>query len=63
MTDIFISHAVADRHLAEILVDFIVDAIGIPEKSIFCSSVLVTAIPSPMTSTKICGHRYSIPSW
>ncbi|MGO7175364.1 response regulator [Rhizobium ruizarguesonis] len=39
MSDIFISHAVADRHLAEILVDFLVDAIGVSEKSIFCSSV------------------------
>ncbi|NTH51019.1 TIR domain-containing protein [Agrobacterium rhizogenes] len=39
MSDIFLSHAVADRHLAEILVDFLVDAIGVPEKSIFCSSV------------------------
>ncbi|WP_075633705.1 TIR domain-containing protein [Rhizobium rhizosphaerae] len=39
MSEIFISHAVADRHLAELLVDFLTDAIGVPEKSIFCSSL------------------------
>lgn len=39
MREIFVSHAVADRHLAELLVEFLVDAIGVSPKSIFCSSL------------------------
>ncbi|MCQ1855992.1 TIR domain-containing protein [Neorhizobium galegae] len=39
MSDIFISHATADQPLAEMVVDLLADAIGVPETSIFCSSV------------------------
>ncbi|GEM_PF-4715320 len=39
MVDIFISHATADKHIAELLVDFLTDAVGVPEGSIFCSSL------------------------
>lgn len=39
MADIFISHATADKHIAEMLVDFLTDAVGVPEGSIFCSSL------------------------
>jgi hypothetical protein len=39
MTDIFISHSVADKALAEKLVAFLKEAIGLPAKSIFCSSI------------------------
>ncbi|WP_051110814.1 TIR domain-containing protein [Rhizobium sp. 2MFCol3.1] len=39
MADIFLSHAVADQKLAEMIVDFLVDAIGVSEKSVFCSSL------------------------
>ncbi|PZP67757.1 MAG: hypothetical protein DI604_20385 [Delftia acidovorans] len=45
MTDIFLSHAVADRHLAELLVDFLVDAIGVPASEIFCSSMPGFGVP------------------
>jgi hypothetical protein len=38
MTDIFISHAVADQPLAKLLVDFLKEAIGVPTTAIFCSS-------------------------
>ena len=39
MSDIFISHAVADQLLAKLLVDFLKEAIGVPTSAIFCSSV------------------------
>lgn len=39
MTGIFVSHAVADRALAELLVDFLMDGIGVPGSDIFCSSI------------------------
>lgn len=45
MSDIFISHAVADQPLAKLLVGFLKEAIGVPEKSIFCSSVKGHHIP------------------
>ena len=45
MSDIFISHAVADKKLAKALVAFLKEAIGVPEKSIFCSSVEGHGIP------------------
>ncbi len=45
MSDIFISHAVADQALAKMLVDFLKEAIGVPEPAIFCSSVKGHHIP------------------
>ncbi|MER8638786.1 TIR domain-containing protein [Mesorhizobium sp. M0114] len=45
MTDIFISHAVADAALANKFVAFLKEAIGVPAKSIFCSSVDGQNIP------------------
>ncbi|NIY81070.1 TIR domain-containing protein [Celeribacter sp. HF31] len=45
MSEIFISHAVADKILAKALVSFLKEAIGVPEKSIFCSSVEGHGIP------------------
>ncbi|WP_170429805.1 toll/interleukin-1 receptor domain-containing protein [Ruegeria arenilitoris] len=45
MTDIFISHAVADQALADKFVAFLKEAIGVPAKSIFCSSVDGHGIP------------------
>ncbi|WP_165929819.1 toll/interleukin-1 receptor domain-containing protein [Rhizobium sp. PP-CC-3G-465] len=39
MADIFVSHCVADKKLAERFVSFLKEAIGVPAKSIFCSSV------------------------
>lgn len=45
MTDIFISHAVADTALANKFVAFLKEAIGVPAKSIFCSSVDGQNIP------------------
>lgn len=45
MSEIFISHAVADKKLAKALVSFLKEAIGVPEKSIFCSSVEGHGIP------------------
>lgn len=45
MSDIFISHAVADKDLAKLLVDFLKEAIGVPAKAIFCSSVRGHHIP------------------
>jgi hypothetical protein len=45
MSDIFISHAVADQPLAKLLVDFLKEAIGVPTSAIFCSSVKGHNIP------------------
>jgi hypothetical protein len=45
MSDIFISHAVADRDLARLLVDFLTEAIGVPASAIFCSSIKGHGIP------------------
>ena len=45
MTDIFISHAVVDQALAGKLVAFLKEAIGVPAKSIFCSSIDGQNIP------------------
>lgn len=45
MADIFISHAVADQKLADKFVAFLKEAIGVPAKSIFCSSVAGQGIP------------------
>ena len=45
MSDIFVSHAVADRPLATLLVDFLKEAIGVPTSAIFCSSVKGHHIP------------------
>ncbi|MFS8183745.1 TIR domain-containing protein [Pseudovibrio denitrificans] len=45
MTAIFISHATADASLASAFVDFLKEAIGVPEKEIFCSSVEGHGIP------------------
>ena len=39
MREIFVSHSEADRHLAEMLVYFLIEAVGVPPKSIFCSSL------------------------
>jgi hypothetical protein len=45
MTDIFLSHAVADRHLAELVVDLLIEAIGVPPKAVFCSSLPGFGVP------------------
>ena len=45
MTDIFISHAVADKDLADKFVAFLKEAIGVPAQSIFCSSIDGQYIP------------------
>jgi hypothetical protein len=45
MADIFISHAVADKALVDKFVGFLKEAIGVPAKSIFCSSVDGQGIP------------------
>lgn len=45
MVEIFISHAVADKELADKFVSFLKEAIGVPAKSIFCSSVDGQGIP------------------
>lgn len=45
MADIFISHAVADKVLADKFVSFLKEAIGVPSTSIFCSSVDGHGIP------------------
>lgn len=45
MSDLFISHAVADKALAKLLVDFLKEAIGVPNSAIFCSSVKGHHIP------------------
>ncbi len=45
MSEIFISHAVADHKLAKLLVDFLKEAIGVPTSAIFCSSVKGHDIP------------------
>lgn len=45
MSEIFVSHAVADKVLAKALVSFLKEAIGVPTDSIFCSSVPDNGIP------------------
>ena len=45
MSEIFISHATADKRLAELLVNFLKEAIGVPTSAIFCSSVKGHDIP------------------
>ena len=45
MSEIFISHAVADQVLADTFVTFLKEAIGVPAKDIFCSSVDGQGIP------------------
>ena len=45
MSSIFISHAVADQRLAKFLVDFLKEAIGVPNVEIFCSSIADNGIP------------------
>lgn len=45
MASIFISHAVADKKLAELLADFLKQAIGVPVAEIFCSSLADNGIP------------------
>lgn len=45
MTDIFISHAVADKALADKFVTFLKEAIGVPARSIFVSSIPGQGIP------------------
>lgn len=45
MASIFISHAVVDTKLAELLVNFLKEAIGVPTDDIFCSSLPDHGIP------------------
>ncbi len=45
MANIFISHAVADKDLADKFVAFLKEAIGVPSAEIFCSSVEGHGIP------------------
>lgn len=45
MAEIFISHAVKDKHLAEKLVELLKEGIGVPESAIFCSSIDGHSIP------------------
>jgi len=46
MARIFISHAVADKKLAEAFTKFLKEAIGVPAADIFCSSVDGHGIPT-----------------
>lgn len=43
---VFISHAVANRELADRLVDLFETGVGIPDGDIFCSSLQGMGIPS-----------------
>jgi hypothetical protein len=45
MSEIFLSHAVADQRLEKLLVDFLKEAIGVPNNTIFCSGVKGHDIP------------------
>jgi len=45
VTDIFISHAVADKSLARLFVDLLKEGIGVPSAAIFCSSLKGHGIP------------------
>jgi hypothetical protein len=45
MSEIFISHAVADTDLAKLLVDLLKEAVGVPTSAIFCSSVKGHHVP------------------
>lgn len=45
MAEIFISHATADKALARLLVDLLKEGIGVPGKSIFCSSIPGHGVP------------------
>lgn len=45
MAEIFISHAVKDKHLAEKLVELLKEGIGVPDSAIFCSSLDGHSIP------------------
>jgi hypothetical protein len=45
MSEIFVSHAVADQPLASLFTKLLKEAIGVPSKSIFCSSVAGHGIP------------------
>lgn len=45
MSEIFISHAVADAPLAKQLTNFLKEGIGVPQDAIFCSSVPGHGIP------------------
>lgn len=45
MADIFVSHAVVDAKLVNLLVDFLKEAIGVPVDGIFCSSIPDHGIP------------------
>lgn len=45
MSEVFVSHAVADQPLAKLLVEFLKEAIGVPTSAIFCSSVKGHHIP------------------
>lgn len=45
MTQIFVSHAVADKALAKLLTDFLKEAMGVPQKAIFVSSIPGHNIP------------------
>lgn len=48
MSRIFLSHAVADRDLAEMVVDFLIEAIGVPAHDIFCSSLPGFGVQLPL---------------
>jgi hypothetical protein len=41
MSDIFISHAVADKHLAKLFVDFLKEAIGVPPLMVILDEKLI----------------------
>lgn len=45
MSEIFISHAFADKALAQLLTNFLKEGIGVPQDAIFCSSVPGHGIP------------------
>jgi len=46
MKKIFISHSKFDQEVVRLFLDFLIRAIGIDEKSIFCSSVEGHDIPA-----------------
>ncbi len=61
MTEIFVSHAVADRELAELLVDFLADAVGVDPDGIFCSSLAGHGAPLAYDFNKSIRSQVSDP--
>jgi hypothetical protein len=59
--EIFISHAVTDKALADLFVQFLKEAVGVPGSSIFCSSVGGHGIPFGVDFNDYLKSRISTP--